>query len=142
MQPKTEWPRDRGRDDRTDQGADRLRHSAGAIGPVASLIGSQLFGISALGITIRPSLTARLTTAVVSFVLAIVGLFVVAFVANFLSPKFGGKDRLSGGFQAGRLFDDRQPGWSAIVRADPGARDSSACSGSTASTCSISAPRR
>jgi hypothetical protein len=70
-----------------------------AIGPIASLIGSQVFGYGAVLINVRPSLGFALTTAVVSFVLALVSLFVVAFVANFLSPKFGGREDFPAAFR-------------------------------------------
>ena len=70
-----------------------------AIGPIASLIGSQLFPVSVLGITYKPSFTAAIATAIVSFVLAIVSLFVVSFVANFVSPKFGGRDSFPAAFR-------------------------------------------
>ena len=94
MQPKTEWPRVAGE---TTEPAKVLTGYAIpliAIGPIASLIGSQLFPIG-----IKASLSAALAAAIVSFVLAIVSLFLVSFVANFLSPKFGGKDSFPAAFR-------------------------------------------
>jgi len=61
-----------------------------AIGPLAGLIGGQLFGYGALGISFRPGIVAGLSTAIISFILGIVGLFVLSFIADFLAPKFGG----------------------------------------------------
>lgn len=90
-QPKQEWPRIA---DETTQPAQLVTGYAAplaAIGPVASLIGGQLFGYGAWVFTYRPSLVAAVSGAVVSFVLALVSLFVVAWIANFLSPKFGGR---------------------------------------------------
>lgn len=61
-----------------------------AIGPIAGFIGSQLFGYGAFGFTFKPSLTSSLTTAVVSYVLAIVGVWVMAKVIDALAPTFNG----------------------------------------------------
>jgi len=70
-----------------------------AIGPIAAFIGGQLFGYGAFGVSFKPTLMGGLTQAVVQFVLAIVGLGVIAFVANFLSPRFGGKDDFAAAFR-------------------------------------------
>lgn len=69
------------------------------ISPICSLIGSQVFGYSALGITYRPSLTLSLSIAVSSFVMSIVALYVVSFIVNFFSPKFGGKENFDESFK-------------------------------------------
>lgn len=66
-----------------------------AIPPLAGLIGGQIFGHGALGITYRPSLTAAIGGAVAHYVLSLVGLFVLAWLINMLAPRFGGqKDSL------------------------------------------------
>ncbi|MGE4322767.1 MAG: Yip1 family protein [Sphingobium sp.] len=62
-----------------------------AIGPVASLLGGQIFGYGAFGIRYRPGLTSALSSAVVSYVLTLVGVFVLALVINALAPRFGGQ---------------------------------------------------
>ncbi len=61
-----------------------------AIGPVAGFIGGQVFGYGAFGFSYRPTLIGGLATALVGYVLALVGVFVLAFIANFLAPKFDG----------------------------------------------------
>jgi hypothetical protein len=67
-----------------------------AIGPVASFIGGQVFGYGALGFSYRPSLLSSLSSAVVTFVLSVIGIFVLSLIADFLAPKFGGtSNRLS-----------------------------------------------
>lgn len=63
-----------------------------AIPPIASLIGGQLFGYSALGLSYRPSLLGALGTAVIQFFMALVSLFLLSFIANFLASKFGGTE--------------------------------------------------
>ncbi len=69
------------------------------ISPIAGFIGGQVFGFGGFGVTINLGLMAGLTIAVTSFVLSLVGLFIVAFAANFLSPKFGGRDDFPAAFR-------------------------------------------
>lgn len=66
-----------------------------AIGPLAALIGSLAFGYSAYGVHYYPSLTLALVGAVSRWVLAVVGVYVLALVIDALAPSFGGqKDSL------------------------------------------------
>lgn len=69
------------------------------ISPIASFIGGQVFGFGGFGISVSIGLMAGLTIAVTSFILSLVGLFIVAFAANFLSPKFGGRDDFPAAFR-------------------------------------------
>ena len=90
LKPKDEWPKIE--TEQTTQG-DILRSwvlPLAAIGPVASFIGGQVFGYGALFVSYKPSLMSGLTTAILSFVLAIVAVFVLAIIADFLAPKFEG----------------------------------------------------
>lgn len=48
-----------------------------AIGPIATLIGSLLFGYSLLGVTYRPGIMTALSTAITSYVMSLIGLWVV-----------------------------------------------------------------
>ena len=61
-----------------------------AIGPVAGFIGGQVFGYGALGFSYKPGLVWSLSTAIITFVLSIVAVFVLTFIADQLAPKFGG----------------------------------------------------
>jgi len=61
-----------------------------AIGPVAGFIGGQVFGYGVMGFSFRPSLALGISTALVGFVMAIVSVYVLTFIADFLAPKFGG----------------------------------------------------
>ena len=66
-----------------------------AIGPVAQLIGGQLFGYHVLFASFRPSLIGAIVGAVVSYILSLAGVFVLALVIDALAPTFGGtKDRI------------------------------------------------
>ncbi|HEU4650826.1 MAG TPA: Yip1 family protein, partial [Croceibacterium sp.] len=99
LKPKAEWPRIAGETTEPTSLLTSYAIPLIAIGPVAALIGSQLFPVSFMGVTYSPGFSFALGTAVTSFVLSIVGLFVVSFVANFLSPKFGGRDDWKAAFR-------------------------------------------
>ncbi|WP_354068106.1 Yip1 family protein [Caulobacter sp. 1776] len=60
-----------------------------AIPAVAGLIGGQLFGHGAFGISIKPSLGAAITIAVLGYVGALVMTFVLGSVIDALAPSFG-----------------------------------------------------
>ncbi|WP_034160417.1 Yip1 family protein [Sphingomonas sp. ERG5] len=60
-----------------------------AIGPVAALIGSLVFGYGFLGFSYRPSLMSAVTTAVIGYALALVGIYVLALIIDALAPSFG-----------------------------------------------------
>lgn len=62
-----------------------------AIGPVALLIGSQIFGYGALGFRYRPGLGSAVGSALLSYVLTLVGVFVLALIIDALAPRFGGQ---------------------------------------------------
>jgi len=70
-----------------------------AIGPVASFIGGQLFGYGGFGFTIRIGFMAALTSLIVGYVGALISVWLIAWIANFLSPKFGGKDDFPAAFR-------------------------------------------
>jgi hypothetical protein len=99
MSPKTEWQRIAGETTEPMKVLTSYVVPLALIGPIASLIGMQVFGINAVIVTFRPSLASSLTMAVTSFVLTIVGVFVLAFIANWLSPKFGGKEDFPAAFR-------------------------------------------
>lgn len=61
-----------------------------AIGPVASFIGGQAFGYGAFGISYKPSLVGGVTTAIIAYVLALVGVWLLARIVDALAPNFGG----------------------------------------------------
>lgn len=60
-----------------------------AIPPLATLIHSLVFGHSLLGVTYRPSIIGAIGTAATTYVLALVGVAVLAFVIDALAPSFG-----------------------------------------------------
>lgn len=60
-----------------------------AVGPVASFLGGQIFGYGAFGISYRPGLVAGAVSALLSYGLTLVGVFVLALVINALASSFG-----------------------------------------------------
>lgn len=63
-----------------------------AIGPAASIIGMSVVGISMpfMG-TIRVPITSSIAHAVTSYVLTLVGVFIIALIIDALAPSFGGE---------------------------------------------------
>ena len=99
LKPVEEWPKIA---TETDSQGDILRNYVlplAAIGPVAGLIGSQIFGYGALFVSYRPSLMSSLVTTLLSFVLTIVGVFVLAAIADWLAPKFEGQSNKANAFK-------------------------------------------
>jgi hypothetical protein len=99
LTPREEWPKIAL--ETTPQG-DILRGYVlplAAIGPVASFVGSQVFGYGLLGFSYRPGLVWSLSNAVLSFVIAIVSVFVLTFITDFLAPKFDGVSNRANAFK-------------------------------------------
>lgn len=90
LQPKEAWPTIAGETTTPGDIITRYAVPLAAIGPVAGFIGGQLFGISAVFVTIKPGLMAGLTGAITGFIIAIVNLIVLALVVDSLAPKFDG----------------------------------------------------
>lgn len=65
-----------------------------AIPPIASFIGFSLLGISMMGVYYRSPLGMGISHAVVSYVLSMVGLYIVAQVIDALAPSFGSQKNL------------------------------------------------
>lgn len=66
-----------------------------AIGPIAMLIGQQVFGVGGFGITWKPSIGYSLGSAVLTYGLSLLAVYVSALVIDALAPSFGGtKDKL------------------------------------------------
>lgn len=90
LDPKAEWPRI----DAEPMSAQRVFRSwavpLAAIGPVAGLIGQQVFGWGAFGVSFRPSIGFSITTAVLTYGLALASVWVLTLVIDALAPNFGG----------------------------------------------------
>lgn len=63
-----------------------------AIGPIASFIGLSLVGMSLPGLGhYRVPIGSALTSAIVAYVFALIGVYVIALIINVLAPTFGGQ---------------------------------------------------
>ena len=66
-----------------------------AIGPLANLIGSLAFGSRVLYVVYHPNPIAAVVQAIVQYILALVGAYLMAVIIDALAPSFGGeKNRL------------------------------------------------
>jgi hypothetical protein len=90
LQPKSEWQVVATESDSAQGIFMRYVVPLAAIGPIAGFIGMQVFGFQAFGVSFKPSLMAGLTQAIVSYVLALVAIWVVTFIIDALAPSFGG----------------------------------------------------
>lgn len=99
LTPRDEWAKIAG--ETTPQREILVRYAVplAAISPVAAFLAGQIFGYGAFGFTYRPGIIEGLSTALVSFALSLASLFVVTFIAEFLSPKFGGEANRLGAFR-------------------------------------------
>ena len=61
-----------------------------AIGPIARLIGGQLFGRQGFYLIVHPDLLQSIAGALVDYALNLAGVFVLALVIDMLAPSFGG----------------------------------------------------
>jgi hypothetical protein len=62
-----------------------------AITPIAGFIGGQVFGHSFFGVTYRPPFIGGLVSAILQYVLALVGIYILALIVNALAPSFDGQ---------------------------------------------------
>ena len=61
-----------------------------AVGPVASAIGSLVFGYHAFGLSYRPPIGTVLSSTIVTYLLTLGGVYVLALIIDALAPHFGG----------------------------------------------------
>ena len=99
LKPKETWPAISGEPTTPGELLVRYAIPLAAIGPVCSFIGMQVFGFGAMGFSYRPGLVAGLSGAVFSFVMGLVSLVVLTFIADFLAPKFGGQSNRTNAFK-------------------------------------------
>jgi Yip1 domain len=90
MKPKETWDVINGESDTIQSLYMKYVLPLAAIGPVASLLHSVLFGYSLFGITYKPSVTSAVSTAVISYLLSLVGVFLLSLIIDALAPTFGG----------------------------------------------------
>ncbi len=72
-----------------------------AIPPVANFLRESLFGYSAFGITYKPPFFTALTSAITSYVLSLVSLFLIGWIIDALAPSFGATQNRLQAFKVG-----------------------------------------
>lgn len=90
LTPRDEWNVIAGETDSPAKVFGRYIVPLAAIGPVAGLIGGQVFGYGAFGFSYRPGLVPSIAVAAVSYILILAGIWLLALLANSLAPRFGG----------------------------------------------------
>ena len=109
LQPDTTWPVIAAEQTSSGDIFTRYVLPLAAIGPIASFIGGQLFGISVLIARYNPSLMSGLTMAVTSFVMSLIALVILTFITDFLAPNFGGESNRAQAFKL--VAYSMTPGW-------------------------------
>lgn len=62
-----------------------------AIPAICGFIGSSIIGYSVLGVSVKTSMSSGLTSAVISFALSLVSVYVMGLIIDALAPSFGGQ---------------------------------------------------
>ena len=76
---------------------------------ISSFIGRSLVGYSFLGITVRTPIIKGLIGAIVYLVLALAGVFVLAYIIDLIAPSFGGEKDMIGSHKL--AVYSATPGW-------------------------------
>jgi hypothetical protein len=84
-----------------------------AIPAVFGALGSMLLGATAFGITVRTGPVAAIVNAVVSYVCALIGVYVISLIIDALAPNFGGTKNPVQAFKVAAY--SYTPGWVAGV---------------------------
>jgi hypothetical protein len=91
LQPKQEWGVISGETTTTSELYKNYIIPLAAIGPVASFIGMSIVGISMPFIgTFRVSITTSIASAVVYYILGLIGVYILAMIIDYLAPTFSG----------------------------------------------------
>lgn len=81
-----------------------------AIGPLASIIGMSIVGISLPFVgAFRMPITTSVVFAVVSYILSLVGVYVIAFIIDALAPTFSGEKNMNQALKVAAY--SYTPGW-------------------------------
>lgn len=90
LSPAKEWARIAHEDTSSAEVSARYVVPLALIGPVAGVIGSQIFGTSAMGLQHYSTLGVAIAAGFIGFVLTIVTYAILSMIADWLSPRFGG----------------------------------------------------
>ncbi len=84
-----------------------------AIGPVASVIGMSIIGMGSSGFSFRVPITTAIASAAVSYILTLVGVYILALIVDALAPTFSGKKNINQAFKLAAY--SYTPGWLAGI---------------------------
>uniref|UniRef100_A0A7C4NVH3 YIP1 family protein n=1 Tax=Thermodesulfobacterium geofontis TaxID=1295609 RepID=A0A7C4NVH3_9BACT len=84
-----------------------------AIPAIAQFIGSGIIGYSFLGEHFKMGITGALASAIVSYVLSLIAIYVEALIADALAPSFGSQKNITNAFKA--VAYSMTPAWVAGV---------------------------
>lgn len=91
LKPKDEWPLIAAEPMSQGDIFKRWVLPLAAIGPIANFIGGQVFGYGGFGFSYRPTLLGGIVSALLSYAFTILGIYVMALIADWLAPKFDGQ---------------------------------------------------
>lgn len=94
LKPQTEWERIDGEEANVSNLYMGYVLPLAAVAAICSLVGMSVFGYSGFGITYRLPLVAGVVTAVLQVIMALVGTYVLALIANALAPNFGSQQNI------------------------------------------------
>ncbi|HBB15923.1 MAG TPA: YIP1 family protein, partial [Syntrophus sp. (in: bacteria)] len=96
LQPKIEWGVIAAETTTTTELYRNYIMPLAAIGPVASIIGMSIIGISMpFSGTFRMPITSSVGSAVVQYVFGLIGVYILALIIDLLAPKFTGEKNLN-----------------------------------------------
>ncbi|MEW6332737.1 MAG: Yip1 family protein [Thermodesulfobacteriota bacterium] len=96
LQPKIEWETIATETTTTSELYRSYIMPLAAIGPVASIIGMSIMGISTpFSATFRIPLSSAIGSAALQYLFGLIGVYVMAMVIDFLAPKFAGERNLN-----------------------------------------------
>ncbi len=95
LKPKDTWPAIKAEQTTIQELYSSYAVILAAIPPLASLLGLSLLGVSMMNIHYRIPLGTGISHAVVSYVLSLVGLYVIAQIIDALAPNFGSQKNLT-----------------------------------------------
>ena len=99
LAPKDEWPKIAASPESIGDIYRSWVIPLAAIGPVATLIGGLVFGYGALGFYYKPTFMGAIVTAILSYGLTLIGVYLVAVIIDALAPSFGGTPNRTAAFK-------------------------------------------
>lgn len=114
LKPKEEWTTISGETTAIPELYKTYIAPLAAIGPVASIIGLSMIGVSVpLMGSFRISIASAFSSAVVHYILTLVGVYVLALIIDGLAPTFSGEKNINQAFKVATYAST--PGWIVAV---------------------------